>query len=295
MALQDPASIQQEEKKKKSRLDLLLLLLTLVFVISLGALLILRSGMDIPLPGTAATGQSLDHNLIQMGGSAIDPDDADPGSGEGAGHTPPSTDDPWHPGGGGKPDGPGDTSTPGGTGQPSDPDVPDEPTDPDTPEEPDQPTEPDEPDIPVKPGGSDDDDDEDAPEIRLELDAAGGDQVNHQFHCVNSLPGDSWSRRYRLVLSHKEPVRLAFQMNVTDQTLALADVMNVAVTYATTGDVLYTGKLSDLDGSTHTVTVQRPRGGSSVLDYQVDISIPTSAGNEYMQARLDAELVWFVE
>ncbi len=117
---------------------------------------------------------------------------------------------------------------------------------------------------------------------------------NQPFQVANMLPGDRETKTFALTLSHHADTEVYFRAVVTEETKHLSDILSVTVTHKETGLTLYDGTFAAL--SEDGVCEVFPATGSTqtVATYLVDVSLPTSAGNEYQAAMLAADFQWWV-
>ncbi len=118
---------------------------------------------------------------------------------------------------------------------------------------------------------------------------------SERFYSQNMLPGDSNVRQFAVKLNHNLNVDLYFSVNVTRQTKSLADVMNIKITRLESGAVLYDGAVSEMKADGYYETFSASKDTETVAYYEIEISMPTWAGNEYQASELWADFVWSVK
>ncbi len=118
---------------------------------------------------------------------------------------------------------------------------------------------------------------------------------NRPFKALGMLPGDSVTQYYCVKVTHSENVAVFFGTEITAQTKALANVLNITVTHLDTGKVLYTGPLSGISNDGYGEPFNANNKKETVAYYKIDVSLPTSAGNEYQDAMLECDFTWFVK
>ncbi len=131
------------------------------------------------------------------------------------------------------------------------------------------------------------------PVVTLEL-FDGQPSDNEPFQVVNMLPGDREVRFFQVKVHHDVPVRLFFSAEVPEQTKKLGDILLLKVTHSETDAVLYEGSFSGVNGKEIGELLPRPAEKETIAYYRVEVSMPTSAGNEYQAALLRADFRWFV-
>ncbi len=117
---------------------------------------------------------------------------------------------------------------------------------------------------------------------------------NLPFSVSNMLPGDSYTQRFSVEVSHEAPVELYFTALVTQQTKQLGQVLNIRVTHLESDQVIYNGNFDSLDITGYAVSLPQAESKRTVASYEIQVSLPTSAGNEYQQAMLLCDLQWYV-
>ena len=123
--------------------------------------------------------------------------------------------------------------------------------------------------------------------------AAAADQVTGvPFTVPNMFPGDSVAEDYTVTVRHRDPLTLYFGIDIPNVDNKLAEVLHVKVVLPSRGVTLYDGLMKDIpaDG----VSVVLPRGENKMV-YAITVTLPTSAGNEYMNRNLTVDLLWWYE
>ena len=118
---------------------------------------------------------------------------------------------------------------------------------------------------------------------------------NERFEARDMLPGDTVTKYFCIRAHHKNALELFFRTEVTEETKALGDVLQIRVVRLDTGEVLYNGSFAGADGQEFSETLAENVQGETTAYYRVDVSLDTSAGNEYQQAGLTADFEWFVK
>lgn len=117
---------------------------------------------------------------------------------------------------------------------------------------------------------------------------------NQKFQVHNLFPGDRETRYFAVRIHHSADVTVYFDAEVTEQTKALAQVLQIKVIHLDTGKLLYDGTFADLDPDGYAELFAAPADGKTVAYYEIQVSLPTSVGNAHQQARLTADFSWFV-
>lgn len=120
-------------------------------------------------------------------------------------------------------------------------------------------------------------------------------QDNEKFVVRDMLPGDSVSQFYAVKVYHDADVELLFTADITEQTKALADVLQLRVTDADSGRVLCEGTFSEIDGQAFARELAANEDEVSTAYYRIDAWLDTAVGNEYQAAMLKADFRWYVE
>ena len=121
--------------------------------------------------------------------------------------------------------------------------------------------------------------------------ALAADQVTGvPFNVSNMFPGDSVAEKYTVTVRHRDPLTLYFGIDIPATDNKLAEVLHVKVVLPSRNLTLYDGLMKDIpaDG----VPVVLPRGENKMV-YAITVTLPTSAGNEYMNRNLTVDLLWW--
>ena len=118
---------------------------------------------------------------------------------------------------------------------------------------------------------------------------------NERFEVRDMLPGDTVTKYFCVRAYHEKALELFFRTEVTQETKDLGDVLHIRVTHLETGEVLYDGAFAGADGQEFPEPLDENVQGETTAYYRVDVSLDTSAGNEYQQAGLTADFEWFVK
>ncbi len=118
---------------------------------------------------------------------------------------------------------------------------------------------------------------------------------NQKFEALNMLPGDSVTQYFCIKAYHNADITLYFNAEVTEETKSLSNVLHIKVTHVESGNVLCDASFSEIDGEAFSLLLTANEQGESIANYQIDVSLDTSVGNEYQAASLKADLNWYVE
>lgn len=118
---------------------------------------------------------------------------------------------------------------------------------------------------------------------------------NEKFQVHNMLPGDSEVKYFAVKVNHHKNVDVFFNAEVTEQTKNLANVLNIKVTHLENGNVLYNGSFADINKDGYSELFATNSSTETVAYYKIEVSLPTSTGNECQQAKLMADFNWFVK
>lgn len=119
-----------------------------------------------------------------------------------------------------------------------------------------------------------------------------GDNV--KFEVGNMLPGDSVTKYFCVKVNHDADITLLFNAEVTGQSQNLGDVLHIKVTHLDTGTVLCDAPFSQVDRQEFSELLKQNAQNETIAYYQIDVSVDTSAGNEYQGAALTADFNWYV-
>ncbi len=117
---------------------------------------------------------------------------------------------------------------------------------------------------------------------------------NRKFTVKNMFPGDVETQYFCLKASHAGEITVYFTALVKDQTKNLADVLHIRVTQLDADRVLYDGPIGQMDLAGYGQSFQASAEEETLIYYKVEVSLPTSTGNEHQGAMLTADFQWFV-
>ena len=113
------------------------------------------------------------------------------------------------------------------------------------------------------------------------------------FALPNMLPGDTAEKEFTVNVSHRGKVTLYFSAGPDDAAAPLAGGLQLTVTCNNTQ--LYSGTFADVPA---VLPVDVPGAAADTTDamtYCVTVALPTSAGNEYQNLTMTADLNWWVD
>ncbi len=117
---------------------------------------------------------------------------------------------------------------------------------------------------------------------------------NKPFQAENLLPGDKVIGTYAVKVTHKADVAVYFQAEVREEIKNLAQILQIKVTRSDTGKILYEGPFASLSQEGYGEVFKATPEKETVTPYEIEVSLPTSAGNEYSGASLTADFQWSV-
>ncbi len=118
---------------------------------------------------------------------------------------------------------------------------------------------------------------------------------NEKFQVTNMLPGDAEVKYFAVKVSHHADAIVYFNAEVTEQTKSLADVLHIKVTHLENGKEIYNGTFADMNIDGYGETFATTQKTETVAYYKIEVSLPTSTGNEYQAAKLMADFNWYVK
>ncbi len=118
---------------------------------------------------------------------------------------------------------------------------------------------------------------------------------NEKFMVRNMLPGDVETKYFAVKVSHHTDVTVYFKAEVTEQTKQLADVLHIKVIHLDKDKVIYEGTFADMNIDGYGEIFSATEETETVAYYKVEVSLPTSTGNEYQAASLKADFMWLVK
>ncbi len=118
---------------------------------------------------------------------------------------------------------------------------------------------------------------------------------NEVFQVQNMFPGNKEEKLYAVQVHHGEDIVLYFDVDVTQQTKELAKALQIRVTHRDSGTVIYDGTFADMKPDGYSLTLPKPENDQTIAYFKIEVSAPTSLGNEYQNAMLKANFKWYVE
>ncbi len=122
---------------------------------------------------------------------------------------------------------------------------------------------------------------------------------NDAFTAQNMFPGDTVTKFYCLKVYHKADVTIYF--NVTDiiETKSLGNILNIKVTKfnedGSGEQIVCNDSFSNIKDDTYNTVFSVNTSQETIAYYKIEVSLPTSAGNEYQGASLSAKFNWYAE
>ena len=110
---------------------------------------------------------------------------------------------------------------------------------------------------------------------------------NERFHLENMFPGDAYSKGYAVTVNHIGPIDVTFKVVADPDSYLLSNALQVKMIYNDT--VIHEGSLQDF---TYTARINSNTERRDVLDYKVQVYLPTSAGNELQEEVCNADFYW---
>lgn len=117
---------------------------------------------------------------------------------------------------------------------------------------------------------------------------------NERFSVSDMLPGDSITEHFCIKAYHDRDIELFFRADITEETKALGDVLRLRVIETSNGEIIADAPFREIDGREFSQIIKKA-GGESTLYYEITAYLDTSVGNEFQNARLTADLSWYVE
>lgn len=110
---------------------------------------------------------------------------------------------------------------------------------------------------------------------------------NERFHLENMFPGDAYSKGYAVTVNHIGPIDVTFKVVADPDSYLLSNALQVKMIYNDT--VIHEGSLQDF---TYVARLNSNTERRDVLDYKVQVYLPTSAGNELQEEVCNADFYW---
>ena len=113
------------------------------------------------------------------------------------------------------------------------------------------------------------------------------------FALPNMLPGDTAEKEFTVNVSHRGKVTLYFSAGPDDAAAPLAGGLQLTVTCNNTQ--LYSGTFADVPAVLPVDVPGTAADTTDAMTYRVTVALPTSAGNEYQNLTMTANLNWWVD
>lgn len=113
------------------------------------------------------------------------------------------------------------------------------------------------------------------------------------FALPNMLPGDTAEKEFTVNVSHRGKVTLYSSAGPDDVTAPLAGGLQLTVTCNNTQ--LYSGTFADVPAVLPVDVPGTAADTTDAMTYRVTVALPTSAGNEYQNLTMTADLNWWVD
>ncbi len=134
---------------------------------------------------------------------------------------------------------------------------------------------------------------EDEAAYKIEL-HAGREGDNKGFNVENMMPGDTVTEYFCVKATHKSDMNVMFGVSDIKYGNPALDIMNITVTVlGETPNVIYNGSFAELPDQGLALPLSANKDRESVLFYQVDVGLPTTAGNECANTTLSATFDWY--
>ncbi len=119
-------------------------------------------------------------------------------------------------------------------------------------------------------------------------------EVNERFNVKNWLPGDKETKYYQVLVNHNQDVELYFDVDIIDETKNLSEILNIKITVVETGEIVFNGTMKQIEKNQEIYKLLQNNNNESIVELEIEVSLPTSAGNEYQGAMLNADFIWYV-
>lgn len=113
------------------------------------------------------------------------------------------------------------------------------------------------------------------------------------FALPNMLPGDTAEKEFTVNVSHRGKVTLYFSAGPDDVAAPLAGGLQLTVTCNNTQ--LYSGTFADVPAVLPVDVPGTAADTTDAMTYRVTVALPTSAGNEYQDLTMTADLNWWMD
>lgn len=123
---------------------------------------------------------------------------------------------------------------------------------------------------------------------------SGNSEVNEKFTAENMFPGDVIKKSFCVKTHHDDNVTLNFKIEVTEEIRSLGDVLHIKVINSDSKSVLCDAPFSQVKDRDFSELLVQNGAKETISNYDVEVSLATSVGNEYTQASLKADFKWYV-
>lgn len=127
---------------------------------------------------------------------------------------------------------------------------------------------------------------------RIRLNAKHPDD-NRPFTVTNLFPGDTTTQNFCVQVSYRGTVTVCFATEWQSGDRELMDALNMRIKALSNDRVLYNGPFTDMPTDL-AYTLQSDTETQTDLYYEIQVSLPESAGNEYQNRRVSVDFLWWV-
>lgn len=127
---------------------------------------------------------------------------------------------------------------------------------------------------------------------RIRLNAKHPDD-NRPFTVTNLFPGDTVTQNFCVQVSYRGTVTVCFATEWQSGDRELMDALNMRIKALGNDRVLYNGPFTDMPTDL-AYTLQSDTETQTDLYYEIQVSLPESAGNEYQSRRVSVDFLWWV-
>ncbi len=117
---------------------------------------------------------------------------------------------------------------------------------------------------------------------------------NLPFKVSNMLPGDEYTKYFRVRVSYRDTVTVHYRADVRKGFEKLSEVLKIRIKLLNSGKTLYDGLIKDMPKSLPVELVSE-KSTIQELNYEITAYLENSVGNEYQNKNLIADFKWWVD
>lgn len=113
------------------------------------------------------------------------------------------------------------------------------------------------------------------------------------FTVKNIFPGDSVQNAYRIRFKHDKALKVTVSFEpYPESSVTLAKNLTIKVFLRESGTILFSSDLEELKSEAVYFYIKAANNDQSILTFDFEVSLPTTAGNDCAYRRVAGDLVW---